>query len=158
MAMEGVGGGDHAGIFALLKVTWDVGLPVGAEVLGIVIELGERGEDAPAGKDRAGQRGVVGGGVYEGFEDRAGRAFGDGVIELGRAVVAAADEGENLAGVRVESDESHLGIGDSGVAFAVKLADQLVDVLHADFDGVGGGLLQGRIERGVDAQSGVGCV
>ena len=33
------------------------------------------------------------------------------------------------------------------------LADDLVDVLHADFDGLGGGALQIGVERGVDAEA-----
>ena len=38
--------------------------------------------------------------------------FGDGVVELRDAVVAAADECEDLAGVGVEGDERDLRIGD----------------------------------------------
>ncbi len=40
----------------------------------------------------------------------------------------------------------------------VLLADHLVDVLHADFDGLGGGALEVGVERGVDAEALVGEV
>ena len=40
----------------------------------------------------------------------------------------------------------------SVVALFVLLADELVDVPHADFDGFGGGALELGVERGVDAE------
>ncbi len=84
------------------------------------------------------------------------------MVELRDAVVAAADEREDLAGVRVERDERDLRIGDGAglLTFGglVQLADELVDVLHADFDGFGGGALELGVERGVDAQALVGEV
>ncbi len=110
----------------------------------------------PSPRDSAVEGGVVGGGVDEGLEDGAGGAIGDGVIELRDAVVAAADEREDLSGVGVERDEGDLRVGDGPGLFAfrcfVPLADDLVDVLHADLDGIGGGALQVGVERGVDAE------
>ncbi len=35
----------------------------------------------------------------------------------------------------------------------VPFADELVDVLHADFDGFGGGALEVGVERGIDAEA-----
>ena len=123
----------------------------------VVVELGERGEDTAVAEGRAVERGVVGGGVDEGLEDGAGGAFGDGVVELRDAVVAAADQREDLAGVGVDGDERDLRIGDGAglLAFGrlVLLADDVVDVVHADLDGLGGGALQIGIERGVDAEA-----
>ena len=159
----------HAGVLALLEVAWGVGLClVEHEGRGVVVELGEGGEDAASScvtgfaEGEAVERGVVGRGVDEGFEDGAGGAFGDGVVELRDAVVAAADECEDLAGVRVDGDERDLRIGDGAGLFSlgglVQLADELVDVLHADLDGFGGGALQFGVERGVDAEALVGEV
>ena len=73
---DGGGRGDHAGILALVEVAGDVGLAVGAEVLRVVVELGECGEDAAFAEGGAVERGVIGGGVDEGFEDGAGGALG----------------------------------------------------------------------------------
>ncbi len=140
---EGVGGGDHAGVLAAFEVAGDVAV---AEVLGVVIEAGDGGEGAGA-EIGAVERGVEGGGVDEGLEDGAGGALGEGVVELGGAVVAAADKGEDLAGVGVEGDERDLGIGVS-----VVLADELVYVAHAGFNGFRGDALELGVERGVDAE------
>ena len=41
-----VGGGDHAGVLAAFEVARGVGMAVSAEVLGVVVEAGERGEGA----------------------------------------------------------------------------------------------------------------
>ena len=116
----------------------------------------------PSPRDSAVEAGVIGRGVDEGFEDGAGGALGDGVIELRDAIVAAADQREDLAGVRVDGDERDLRIGDGAGFFAlgglVQLADELVYVLHADLDGLGGGALQFGVERGVDAEALVGEV
>ncbi len=72
---DGVGGGDHAGVLALFEVAGDVGLAVGAEVLGIVVDAGERGEDTAFVERCSVERGVVSGGVDEGLEDGAGGAI-----------------------------------------------------------------------------------
>ena len=148
--VEGVGdggdGGDHAGVLAALEVAWAVRFAVEGEGGGVVVEAGEGGEGAVAVQRLAVQRGVEGGGVDEGLEDGAGGALGGGVIELGGGVVAAADEGENLAGVGVEGDEGDLGHGGRRLALFVLGADEVVDVAHAGFDGVGGGLLEVGVE------------
>ena len=126
--------------------------------MGVVVQRGEGGEDAVAVEGGAVERGVVGGGVDEGLEDGAGGPLGDGVVELGDAVVAASDESEDLAGVGVEGDEGDLRVVDGvGASLAlVQLADHLVDIFHADLDGLGGGALEFGIERGVDAEALVG--
>ena len=49
---DGLDGGDHAGVLALLEVAGGVGLAVGAEVLRVVVELGEGGEDAVCRRGR----------------------------------------------------------------------------------------------------------
>jgi len=63
---------------------------------------------------------------------------------------------KDLAGVRVQRDESDLRIAERlfGLAFAraVQFADKLIDALHAHLDGLGSGALQVGVERGVDAQ------
>ena len=149
--LDGGGGSDHAGVLAAFEVAGGVGLAVGAEVLRVVVELGDGGEDAAIAEGRAVEGAVVGGGVDEGFEDGAGGALGDGVVELRGAVVTAADEGEDLAGVGVEGDEGGLGVVDGAAVFAVELANELIDVDHAFLDGGGGGALQLGVKRGVDA-------
>ena len=79
------------------------------------------------------------------------------MVELGDAVVAASDEGEDLASVRIEGDEGDLGIVDGGrCSCRAELADQFVDIFHADLDGLGGGALEFGVERGVDAEALVG--
>ena len=45
-----------------------------------------------------------------------------------------------------------MGPGSSPLGL-VQLADELVDVLHADLDGLGGGALELGVERGVDAEA-----
>ena len=84
------------------------------------------------------------------------------MVELRDAVVAAADQGEDLAGVGVEGDESDLRISDGTRLLAlgglVLPANNLVDIAHADLYGLGGGALQVGVERGVDAQALVGEV
>ena len=53
-------------------------------------------------------------------------------------------------------NERDLRIGDRARVFAfgrlMLLANDLVDIAHADLDGLGGGALQLGIERGVDAE------
>ena len=84
------------------------------------------------------------------------------MVELRDAVVAAADEGEDLSGVGVDGDERDLRVGDGGGGLAlgglVLLADDVVDDLDAGFDGLGGGALEIGVERGVDAEVLVGGV
>ncbi len=155
---NGGGGGDHARVLAGFEVAGSIGLAVGAEVLGVVVDAGERGEDASIVEGGVVERGVVGGGVDERFEDGAGGSLGGGVVELGCAVVGAADEGEDLAGLRVEGNERELGIGDGAGFFAVRFADHLVDVALAGFYGLGREALELRIQRGVDAEGLVGKV
>ena len=75
------------------------------------------------------------------------------MIELRDSVVATADQSENLAGVRVDSDEGDLRIGDRAFALLVALADEFVDVLHAGFHGLRRGALELGIERSVDAKA-----
>jgi len=97
--VDGVDGSYHARIFALLEVAWGIGLAVIHEGRGVVIQGGQGGEDATAAcvasiaEGQTVEAGVVGRGVDEGFEDGAGGSLGDGVIELGGAVVATTDEG-----------------------------------------------------------------
>ncbi len=155
---DGVCSGDHAGVLALFEVAGRVGLAVGAEVLWVVVDAGERGEDSAFVKRGSVERGVVGGGIDEGLEDGPGGAIRDGVIELRDSVVAASDEGEDLAGVRVERDEGDLRVRDVCFIALVLFADHLVDVLHADIDGLRRGALQVGVERGVDAETLVGEV
>src|SRR6201999_111981 len=64
------------------------------------------------GELRSGKRGVEGRSVNKGIKDRAGRPMGDGVVELGDAVVAAAYQGKYLAGMWVESYQRNLRSGD----------------------------------------------
>ncbi len=80
------------------------------------------------------------------------------MVELGDAVVATADESEDLAGMGIEGDERDLGIGDVSVTLFVHFADEVVDTLHAGIDCFGRGTLEFWIERGVDAEAGVGGV
>jgi len=79
------------------------------------------------------------------------------MVELGRAVVAPSNEREDLAGVRIERDECHLWVGDRWrfLTFGclMQVADEIVDILHANLDRLGGNLLEIRIERGVNAQA-----
>ena len=90
----------------------------------------------------------------EGF-DGAGGAFSDGVVELRDAVVAAADEREDLSSVWVEGDERDLRVGDGSGALAfgslVLLPDDVVDDLDGGIDGLGGCSLEFGVERGIDA-------
>ena len=76
------------------------------------------------------------------------------VVELALAVIAAADEGADFAGVRVHHHHRHLDRG-RGLALlfpeGVALGEQFVDILHANLHGLGGGALQAGIERRVDA-------
>ena len=102
---EGSGGSDHARVLTLHEVSGGVWLVGGAEVLGIVVELGERGENAAVAEGHAVERSVIGCGVDEGLEGGAGGTLGDGVIELRDAVVASAYEREDLPGVWVDGDE-----------------------------------------------------
>ena len=132
-----------------------------------VVQHGDRREDAAGsigvGERRSGEGGIEGGGVDEGLEDGAGGTVRDSVIELADAVVTAADQGQDLAGVGIEGDEGDLRIDGFGRRFAVLCGDtgqtsevrghQLVDVLHAVSDGVLGYLLEVRIEGGIDAEA-----
>ncbi len=147
--------GDHAGILTLLKVARAVCLAsvVKGECGGVVVQGCEGGEDTVPVEVGAVERGVVGGGIDEGFKDGPCGPLGDRVVELGDAVVAASDESEDLAGVRIEGDEGDLWVVDGGGALAVQFADHLVDIFHADLDGFGGGALEFWIERGVDAEA-----
>ena len=56
-------------------------------------------------------------GVNEGLEYRAGLAPGQNVIELALAVVASADDGANLPGVRIERHDGHLRLARAGPSF-----------------------------------------
>ncbi len=152
---NGLDRGDHSGILTLLEVAGAVGLAavVKGECGGVVVQGCEGGEDAVAVEVGAVERSVVGGGVDEGFEDGACGPFGDRVVELGDTVVAASDESENLASVRIEGDEGDLWVVDGLGALAVQLADHLVNIFHADLDGFGGGALEFGVERGVDAEA-----
>ena len=62
----------------------------------------------------------------------------------------------------VDCDERNLGISDWARGFPfgsfVEFANELVDVLHPDLDGFGGGTLEFGVERGVDAEVLVGDV
>src|ERR1700679_4320663 len=80
--INGIDSGYHARVLALLEVAWSVGLAVGTKVLGVVVELGEGGEDSAVAKRHFVEAGVVGSGVDERFEDGAGGALSDGVVEL----------------------------------------------------------------------------
>src|ERR1700677_5015121 len=80
--IDGIDSGYHAGVLALLKVAWGVGLAVGTKVLRVVVELGESGEDSAVAKRHFVEAGVVGSGVDERFEDGAGGALSDGGVEL----------------------------------------------------------------------------
>ena len=77
------------------------------------------------------------------------------MVELGDAVVAAADQREYLAGVWIESYQRNLRSGDGLGILGSRAApfDQLIDGLHAFSDGFVGDLLQIGIERAVDAQA-----
>src|SRR6202046_5231364 len=65
---KGVGGRNHSGILASHKITRHVRLAVCAEILGVVVDLGQSSE-RPAGPEiGAVKRSIVGGGEYEWFE------------------------------------------------------------------------------------------
>src|ERR1700677_4090746 len=80
--IDGIDSGYHAGELALFEVAWGIGLAVGTKVLGVVVELGESGEDSAVAKRHFVEAGVVGSGVDERFEDGAGGALSDGGVEL----------------------------------------------------------------------------
>ena len=147
---EGFDGSDHAGIFALYEVAGRIRLAVDSEILGIVVEFGDRGKDATVAKRHAVETGVVRCGVDEGFEGRAGGTRRDRVIELRTAIVAATDEGKNLASVRIDGNESNLGIGDGSrwLAFggAVQFSYKLVHIFHASVNGLRGRTLEVGVE------------
>jgi len=48
---------------------------------------------------------------------------------------------------------ANLRIVEGSRVLGVLLAHDLVDVLHADFDGFGGGALEVGVERGIDAET-----
>ena len=154
---EGVGGGDVAPVAGelVVRIVGFAAVVVGEGGFSVV-EDGGGGEGlAGVSEDLAIDGGGVGGGVDPGLEDGAGRALGGGVVELRVGVVATADEGKDLAGVGVEGDEGDLGKRGGG---AVELVDELVDVRHAEIDGVGSGVLEVGVEGGVDAERGVGLL
>ena len=68
------------------------------------------GEDPRAALDRGIQRG----GVDERLEDGARLPLGQHVVQLADPVIAAADQRLDLAGVRIERDQRHLRLGESG--------------------------------------------
>ena len=157
--VEGVrdcsGRGDHAGVLVFFEVAGGIRLVAGAEILGVVVELSESGEDSAFAEGGSVERGVVGGGVDKGLEDGTGGAVGGGMVELGGAVVAASNESKNLSGVRVERDERYLRVGDRCglLTFGglMQVANEVIDVLHADLDRFGRDLLKIGVERSIDA-------
>ena len=150
VAQSGVGG-DRGSVrrsrAVLLRVANDAA--VGIAVSGGVHYGRRRGEL------RAGKRGVEGRGVDKGLEDRACRPMGYGVVELGDAVIAAADQRQYLAGMWVESYQRDLWSGDGLGVLGSRATPfhQLIDRLHAFSDGFIGDLLQIGIERAVDAKA-----
>src|SRR4029077_14845360 len=103
------------------EVLWCVGLAsivVGEGGL-FIVELGKSGEDASIAERKAVDGAVVGRGVDERFEDGAGGALGDGVVELRDAIVAAPNQCEHLAGVGVDGNQRDLRIGDGPGFFAL---------------------------------------
>ena len=74
------------------------------------------------------------------------------MVELADAVVAAADQRLDFAGVRVDGDQRHLRRGRRLSFEAALLLDLLVDARHAEPHGFHRGALQAHIERGVDAE------
>jgi len=150
------GRGDHAGELVLCEVAGGIGLAVGAEVLGVIVELSESSEDSAIAERHTVEARVVSRGVDERLEDGTGGAVGDGVVDLGDAIVTPADQRENLSGVRVDGDQGNLRIGDRFGLFALGcfllLADDFINVAHSDLNGVGSNLLEVGVERGVDAE------
>ena len=104
---QGVGSSDLAAEVAL-EVIRRVGLAavVVGKGGGLVVQLGKGGEDAAIAEGHAVEAGVVGRGVDEGLEDGAGGPLGDGVVELRDAVVAAADQRQNLPGMGVDAQRA----------------------------------------------------
>ena len=112
---------------------------------------------------RAFHGGLERGRVDEGLEDGAGGPMRHGVVHLRDAIAASADQRQHLAGVRIESHQRHLRIGDGSgaeaaalfhpVATRVELFHLLVHDVDGGIDGRGGKALQVGIEGGVDAQA-----
>ncbi len=84
------------------------------------------------------------------------------MIQLRQSVVAATDQCENLASVRVDRDQRNLRIRNRcrllALGCLVLLADDLVHVLHADLDRLRSSSFQVGIERSVDTEILVGKV
>src|SRR3984957_19872936 len=123
----------------------------------LVVDGGGRRDDGLHVVDGVVERG----GVDEWLENRSGLAMRERVIELALAVVAAADDGFDFAGTRVERDERGLDMGNRFVASlfrsflfppVVFLGEQLVYVFRAFFDRVLRDALQRWIKRGVYAE------
>ena len=75
----------------------------------------------PAGPEiGAVERSVVGSGEHKGLEDGSSRALSEGVVQLRVAVVAATDEGQDLAGVWIECHQGDLRIRDVPVRRIVR--------------------------------------
>ena len=80
------------GELASFEVAGSVGLAVGAEVLRVVVDARNGGENAAFAEGHAIKRGVEGRGVDERLEDGARGALGHGVVQLRKTVVSATYE------------------------------------------------------------------
>ena len=97
--------------------------------------------------------GVQGGSVDEGLEGRAGWPPRQHVVELADAVIAPADKGFQLPGVRVHGDQRDLrlvGLRRWRALRPLLLGELAIDLRHPCADRVRGGALQVKIDGRVN--------
>src|SRR5207253_11475314 len=97
-----------------------------------------------------------GGGVDEGLGGRAGWPPRQYVVELADAVIAPADKGFQLPGVRVQGDQRDLrlvGLRRRRALRPLLLGELAIDLRHPCADRVRGGALQVKIEGGINPEA-----